>query len=188
MIEYFLFCADDRPLQIAELATTLRDVNWSLHVARNWFVSEGIQLAQDGPLSNDDVTLGWPNDSQLATDFAAAVSCGNRKQVDEWIYDCQIGSGMWAAQLPFAFAEHGEFDSLDNAREQMGGQYVDHLSRSKVMYQVTNCPHMEFTAIIMGAAALLRKGMIEDPQLGLSIPAPDGVSQLTTYLDSWTEE
>ena len=63
-----------------------------------------------GNLDNDDVTIGWPNDSGLASDFDSALSRGDRKQLDEWICDYQLGFAMWAIQSPFRLAEHAEFE------------------------------------------------------------------------------
>lgn len=188
MIEYFVFCEDVRPMQIADLAAASQDAGWSLRVARNWLAPDGFQLIDDGNLDHDDVTIGWPNDSGLASDFDAALSHGDRKRLDDWIYNYQLGCAMWSIQVPFTFAEHSEFESLDDAREQMGDQYADCLQKTRCMYLVTNCPHMEFTAIAMGAVAILRNGIIEDPQSGSSIPAPEKLSELSTFLKSWPEE
>ena len=186
MIEFFLFCADDRRLPVAEIMSTLRDAGWSLRVARNWLGSDGFQLIDDGYLDTNDVTIGWPNDSDLASEFDTALSRGDRKQLDKWICDYQLGYAMWAFQSPYNFTEHSEFGSVEDAREQMGEQFADHLAQTKCMYLVTNCPHMAFTAIVLGAAAMLRNGMIEDPQMGSCIPAPRNASELSIFLETWT--
>jgi hypothetical protein len=47
---------------------------------------------------------------------------------------------------------------------------------------------MEFTAVVMGAAAMLRGGLIEDPQLGSSMFPPSNASELTNVLEKWPTE
>jgi hypothetical protein len=188
MIEYFLFCADDQLIDLSTLVATVNGAGWSLHVLRNWFGSDALQLVADGVLQEGDAMCGWPQNADLASKFDAGLRAHDRKQLKDWIYNSQIGFAIWAIDSPFQFATHAEFESLDDAREQMGDRYADHLNRTKCRYVVTNCPDMEFTAIIMGTIAFLRDGMVEDPQLGVCIAAPSSTSELPTYLQRWPVE
>jgi hypothetical protein len=72
--------------------------------------------------------------------------------------------------------------------EAMGEQYAEHVARTKCRYVVTNCTDMEFTAVLLGTIALLREGLIEDPQMGISIGAPTHESELPSYLRQWPLE
>jgi len=184
MIEYFLFCADERPVEIAELSDVLRQAGWNLRVVRNlWAEAGDLQLVEQGPLEDSHITLGWTSDFREATNIEKAILDSDRKSLEEWSLEWQLGLVNWMIRPNFDLAKHSEFGSLENAREQMGDVYADHLAITKQQLIAFNCPELEFASTIMGAVVMLRRGIIEDPQMALCIPAPKNVAELASYLD-----
>lgn len=187
-LDYYVFCADDRPISIVELAAMLGDAGWSLRVVRDWLGPEGFHVVEDGGLTPNDLTIGWLTDDALSPRFDAALRAGDREQIECWFRDFQLGKAMWSIKTPFDFDEHADWESLADAREQMGDQYANHLARTTRMYHAMYPPLMEFTAVIMGAVALLRDGMVEDPQNGSYVFPPSTASDLARFLEQWPTE
>lgn len=189
MIEYSVFCADNRPLPFPDLAATLGEAGWSVRFVRDWLGPEEFYLVESGDLADGDTMIGWLRGNALSLQFDDALRAGDRQKIKHWIFnEPQLGKAMWSIDSPFVFDEHSGFDSLDDAREVMGDQYADHLARTTCMYHVDACPLFEFTAVVMGAAALLRDGMAEDPQEGIAVFPPSNVAGLANFIDEWPTE
>jgi hypothetical protein len=184
VIEFFIYTLDEEPIDIGKLKSTLHDVGWTTHVLRGWLGQAGAEIVKGGALQDDDSTIGYRNSELNSSLFQRAVTDADLPQLREWVNDSRMGYAMWMSR-PFTFAEHSEFESLDDAREQMGDEYADCLSRAKRQYIVTNCIDPEFGAAAMGAVAFLAKGIVEDPQLGISISAPSNVSVVADFLSQW---
>lgn len=188
MIEYFIYAKDATQVDIASLKQTMREAGWIVHVVRGWLGAGGFDLLSTGQLQDEDSTFGWRKENPMSSQFEVALSRRDRPSLESWTYDGRIGYAMWTACRPFEFGNHSQFESVDDARAQMGEAYAKHVSKTQCMYVVTNCPEMEFAATVMGAVALMKNGLIEDPQMGTSILPPKAASQLANFLEQWLQE
>ena len=184
MIEYFIYTKEAAPVDVPAFERTLREAGWVAHVLRGWLGSAGLEPVTIGELRDDDSTIGYRSDHPLADEFQHAIHERELSKLEQWVRVDQLGYAMWFSS-EFSLAEHMEFESLADAREQMGDDYADFLQGSKRHYIVTNCNDPEFGAAAMGAVAFLRDGLIEDPQSGISIPSPASVSDLADFLSQW---
>lgn len=186
MIEFFIYTLDPTPVDVPSLNSVLAEGDWISYVVRGWL--EGtFDVVTAGELHDDDVSIGYRAEDPRKEGFAQAI---NHKKVDalkQWIYEAELGYLMWLHRA-FTFSDHSEFDSLEAARTQMGKAYAHFVVKAKRQYTVTNCPEPGFAAASMGAVAFLKDGIVEDPQLGISLPAPANASDLANYLGNWPEQ
>lgn len=181
MTEYLLFCTDGEAPEIKDLRTVLADVGWTFHAARDWMGEKGFTPVEDGAVEKDDVLIGWPVKDKMGKEFEKAVRAGDRKKLDEWVAEAKLGAVMWSSCVPFEVASHAPVESLKDAKKQRGKAYADHLVKTKAMYVVTNCARPEYNALVIGAVALSRGGLVENPVGGPLLQAPTEASELKDF-------
>ena len=186
MIEYFIYTIEPVPIDIAPLSRILRQAGWVTHTLRGWL--DGlVEDVTQGTLQDHDSTIGYSEADPRSHAFERAITERDMPSLEQWVDDGQLAYLMWSTRA-FNFAEHSEFESLESARDQMGNHYADFVSQASRQYIVTNCTAFEFAASAMGAVALLATGLVEDPQIGICIPAPANVSEVADFLAKWPTE
>ncbi len=188
MTEYLLFCTDGKAPDIKEVQEALGKVGWTFRAARDWMGGEGFDPIGEGAVEKDDVLLGWPVKDEMEKDFEKAVAAGDRKQLDQWVAATKLGAVLWSSCVPFDFNAHAPVESLKDAKKLRGKAYADHLEKTKAMYIVTNCAKPEFNALVLGAIALLKDGVIEDPARGPLIQAPADTKELKGFRKNFPKE
>jgi len=166
VIEHFVYSTSSDPPQIEDISRFAQIAAWDVRVLRDWRDWSTFDLVNDGPLLSDDVTIGWWHKSQLArpVEIDKAVSNKEKDRIEELLRLFELGSATWIVDHPFDIVRHLEFDGLDDAAEQMGDLYANHVAESETKCTIIYCDNFQFLRLIAGVVAQLTGGMIEDPQ------------------------
>jgi hypothetical protein len=186
MIEYFIYTVDERPVEISALKGALYEAGWSMYAIRNWYDRERLELVTDGELQDGDWTIAHRNGDPLSTDVERALADKDVRALEKWIDLSLISFATWSSE-EFSLEKSG-IESLDDVREQMGDMVADFFTKARGQYTVQHGIDPEFGAAGLGAVAMLRTGIVIDPQLGLVLKAPASVSEVARFIDQWSTE
>lgn len=190
MFEYFLYATKPEMPDVTHIVQTAQRANWSVKIARNWQDWGSYSLIETGPFQIDDVTIGWPHNTYIATsaDIERAVVSHNRERIEELIRLFELGNASWITDYPFVVQSHLEFDGIEDARRQMGDAYAAHIAKTKRKYTIFDCQHGNFFRLIGGVMAILTEGMIEDPQSALCAFPPPRAETLAESCNKWLSD
>jgi hypothetical protein len=184
MIEYFIYTVDEAPVDIAAIVDSLRESGWSTYIVRDRYDHARQRVVSDGQLQSGDWIIAHRLDDVLAAEVRQVLGAKDLSSIAQWIDDGTVSFATWEIR-EFHFDSHSEFESMDDARLQMGDDYANFLSRAKRKFIVEHGVDPEFGAAALGAVAMLANGIVEDPQLGKVFSAPANQSEVARYIDRW---